>query len=474
MGEAAAGGLVVCVDVGSTWTKAALVGLPQGLLRATASHPTTHPVAGVGDVMDGVDACVARLAETEPAAAYAEVRGCSSAGGGLRIGVVGHEQLVSAEAGRRVALSAGGTVAHVWHGRLDAAGIEALAADRPDVLLLLGGTDGGNAEVLLANARTLAAAGWPGPVVVAGNVAVRDEVAALLDGAGVPTVLADNVLPRIGVLNPGSARAAIRAMFLAHVIGGKELSARPEFTALVRGATPDLVLTAVELLAAGDGATRAAGDVVVLDVGGATTDVHSVVTLDPEDVGLAREVVASAPATRTVEADLGLRWSAATTYAEALAAGVWTGPDPAPDRHRDPGYLPDTAAGAAVDDALARAAMLLAVRRHAGRARVVTGPDGRVVERSGVDLRPVGLVVGSGGVLRHRPDADARALLAVVAGPDRDGWQRPETPSLVVDADYVLAPAGLLAADHPRAAHALLGRLRGTAAPATAVATVEP
>ena len=63
-------------------------------------------------------------------------------------------------------------------------------------------------------------------MVVAGNVDARDEVAALLDGAGTPYVLADNVVPQIGVLAPGlGARAAIREMFLRHVIGGKHLSA---------------------------------------------------------------------------------------------------------------------------------------------------------------------------------------------------------------------------------------------------------
>ena len=90
-------------------------------------------------------------------------------------------------------------------------------------------------------------------------------------------MLADNVVPRIGVLAPDSARAAIREMFLAHVIGGKHLSdAATDFTAMVRGATPDVVLTGVELLARGlDDAHPGAGDVVVVDVGGATTDVHS-------------------------------------------------------------------------------------------------------------------------------------------------------------------------------------------------------
>ncbi len=66
-----------------------------------------------------------------------------------------------------------------------------------------------------------------------------------------PHVVTDNVVPRIGVLAPDGARAAIREMFLAHVIGGKHLSSRADFLTMVRGATPDVVLTGVEVLARG-------------------------------------------------------------------------------------------------------------------------------------------------------------------------------------------------------------------------------
>ena len=43
---------------------------------------------------------------------------------------------------------------------------------------------------------------------------------------------------------------------------------------MVRAATPDVVLTGVELLADGAGDVPGAGDVLVVDVGGATTDVY--------------------------------------------------------------------------------------------------------------------------------------------------------------------------------------------------------
>lgn len=454
----------VCVDFGSTFTKAALVDLASGDLLATASHPTTLPdQAGHGDVLDGYDACVAALAEQDPRTSDADVLACSSAGGGLRIAVVGNEELVTAEAGRRVALSSGGKVVLVLFGGLDADKLAELRAAEPDVILLVGGTDGGNAEVLEGDAAFLAGVAWQGPVVVAGNVESQPLVAELLTGSRTPHVLADNVVPRIGVLDPDGARRAIREIFLSHVIGGKHLSSRADargrtFTEMVRGATPDVVLTGVELLARGlDDQHRGAGDVVVVDVGGATTDVHSVVELDPEDSGLAREVVATTPVTRTVEGDLGMRWSAISTVE---AAGRDDLHEAAVRRRAQPDLLPRSDEERDADLEIAAAAVRIALERHAGRSKVVVSPEGRVVERSGKDLREVDLLVGSGGVLRHGgPDAVRRVLAPATGDAFEGGWQLPRDPAVVVDRDYVLAAAGLLAEQHPTAAHRLVRRL---------------
>lgn len=451
--------LIYCVDFGSTFTKAALVDVDTGELLGTASHRTTIDT----DVLDGWDAISAELTplagSDDP-----QVVACSSAGGGLRIAVVGNEELVSAEAGRRVALSSGGRVVHVSSYDVD---IDVLTQNSPDVVLLVGGTDGGNSEVLLANARALAHGGWQQPVVVAGNSDAVGEIGTLFSKQRVPFVVADNVVPSIGVLTPGSARSAIREMFLVHVIGGKHLSSRADFTAMVKGATPDIVLTAVELLANGLGPDQpGAGDVVVVDVGGATTDVHSVVDLDPEDSGLGREVVATVPVSRTVEGDLGMRWSAVTTVETAVSAGLDAqGLSAAAEvRRADPGFVPTSRAQTADDLGIAGLAVTLALRRHAGRQRVAFGPDGRLVERTGKDLREVDLLLGSGGVLRHNSDSDARAVLAAATG-DRveGGWLVPRDPRVLIDDEYVLAAAGLLAAEHPTAAYGLLSRLVGFA-----------
>ena len=404
---------IACVDVGSTWTKAALVELPTGRLLDTAQAPTT-----AADVVTGVLAATAGFAA-------APVVACSSAGGGLRLAVVGYEELISAEAGHRAALSAGARVVHVAAGRLDDTALTALRAAGPDVVLLVGGTDGGEASVLRHNAAVLAGADRPVPVVLAGNAAVREEVAAVLRAGGVPVSEADNVLPDIGRLAPESARAAIREVFLEHVIGGDRLSTDPRLRQWVRAVTPDAVLAGVTVLTRA--LAGAAVSVVAVDVGGATTDVYCVPDADAEQATLGREAVGVPARRRTVEGDLGVSSSVDALREAAVAEGLAApGEDPL---------------------ALGEAAVTIAVRRHL-RAEAAYGPGG-------ASARSAQLVVLSGGVFRHGdPDAVGQVLARVAADGGGAGSVLDATP-VIVDRRYVLAAIGLLAAEHPDAAAGL-------------------
>ena len=443
---------VACVDTGSTFTKAAAVavgGADAGRLLATASVPTT--VGRGQDVLTGLDFAVAALVR-EVGGEPAEVRACSSAGGGLRLAVVGHERVVTAEAGARVGLSAGAKVVHVSSGMLDRAGLDSLKADLPDVILLVGGTDGGDSEVLLHNAARLATAGPRVPYVVAGNVGARDEVVALLTAKRRTVEACANVLPRIGVLDPLPARAAIREVFVRHVIGGKGLTTGPRFARLVRGATPDLVLAGVELLA-----DSGVGDVLLVDIGGATTDVYSALTPDAEEASLHREVVEVMWRGRTVEGDLGMRWSASGVVDAAITERLLEAGPAAHSlraaarlRHDDPAWLPASDADRATEGTIARLALTVALRRHARASETVEG------RTPGRDLSHVALVVASGGVFRHADPAVLAEVLAPVTTDHAGGWRVPASPRVTVDRRYLVAAAGLLAPDHPDAAQTLL------------------
>ena len=399
---------LLCVDFGSTFTKVALVDSATGALLATTSHQTTLAT----DIIDGFEVCRSELAARFPSAVDAQVLACSSAGGGLRIAVVGNEELVTAEAGRRVALSSGGKVASVLANTRDGDALSRLLEEAPDVVLLTGGTDDGDEEAILAAAAELVNVGWRGPVVVAGNAGARDRVGALL--SDIPHVLADNVVPRIGVLTPDSARSAIRQMFLTHVIGGKHLSDGTAFNQMLLGATPDVVLAGVEVLARLIGGEEG---IVVVDVGGATTDVYSVIPIDPEEAELSREVVARTPATRTVEADLGMRWSSETTVAAAIEAGLLTADlaDAGVRRSADPAFIPANSVERAEDEAIATAAVVLALRRHAGRSKLI-------LARRPADRNPL----QTGREQRHRPARSTHAHRVWGRSPrsraGRGGW----------------------------------------------------
>jgi uncharacterized protein (TIGR01319 family) len=431
---------VWCVDVGSTFTKGVLVDPADGRVLHSGATPTT-----VGtDVLHGIAALRAHL-PAEPSEALA----CSSAGGGLRLAVVGYEREVTGEAGHRVGLSAGARVVHVAAGRLDRAAVSGLRASRPDIVLLVGGTDGGNADVLLHNAARLARARITVPIVAAGNIDARDEVAALLTSTGRRFVLADNVVPRIGAISPQSARAAIRRVFLQHVIGGKGLSRGPEFARMVRAATPDAVLTGVEVL------SDVVGDVIVVDVGGATTDVYSALVPQGEDAELHRDVVGHLWQERTVEADLGMRWSAPGVVDAAARERI-----PVPDGLReyalaaaaDPGHLPRGPVEVALDLALAQIAAVVAARRHGRPATPSESPR---------PLADVGLVIGSGGVLRHNDPAAALEVVHALTTDLGGGWRVPERADVAVDTAYLLFAVGLLAGRHPEAARSLASRIVG-------------
>jgi uncharacterized protein (TIGR01319 family) len=438
--QPAADAAYLLADFGSTYTKLAAVEVSTGRLLATAAHATTLGT----DVMDGYDAAAAALADALPGTEFTQRLACSSAGGGLRLAVVGQERLISAEAGSRVALSAGARVVAVTTGEL--AGVRELALTRPDVVLLVGGTDGGDESVLRRNAARLAASALRVPVVVAGNVAARDDIVAILSGR-VPVLAADNVLPDIGVVYPDSARAMIRKVFLEHVIGGRRLSAGDRFRELVRAVTPDAVLDGVTALAqAVAAAIPESGDVLVVDVGGATTDVYSALSRPGERGLWEPHAVTDLAERRTVEGDLGVRWSAPGVVAAAEAGKLPVDglAQPAELRAAAPAYLPTDDADKDADLRLATLAGTLAIRRH---ARQVTGYGARGVTH----------VVVSGGTFRHATTADRDAALAgMLADPGIRGLIGNATA--LVDEHYVLAAAGLLTTFDPTTAVALLNR----------------
>jgi len=378
------------------------------------------------------------------------VLACSSAGGGLRLAVVGFERDVTARAGRMVALSAGASVVFLSSGRLGEQEVQGLRLAAADLVLLVGGTDGGNADTLLHNATRLAQAGLNLPVVAAGNRDATAQVQAILVAAGVTTATAGNVLPRIGHVSPEPARAAIRGAFLSHVIGGKQLSRHPAFASAVRAATPDTIRAAVGVLRQVTGE-----DVMVIDVGGATTDVYSAVEPHGGEAAPRHDVVGSLRVARTVEGDLGMRYSAGGVIAAAGHEALPVGPELeqwAQTVVTRPGTASQSSRERHADLQLSGLCALIAARRHARPHQPTAEPRA---------LGEVRTVVVSGGVFRREGPHRARGAVGPVLSDVGGGWQPPDRARVILDSSYVLAAIGLLAEDRPQAAASLAAEVVG-------------
>ena len=453
------------IDFGSTYTKLRAVDLERAAMLAAGQGPSTVTT----DITIGMEAALADLERRLgrlPAFKYRFAS--SSAAGGLKMVTIGLVRELTAEAARQAALGAGAKLVGTFAYRLTPNDEARIASLAPDIVLLAGGTDGGNTEVIRHNAQRLAALGLDCPIVLAGNRDVGEEIAALLASRGKPVHLTENVMPNFGDLNIDPARIAIRQVFINRIVHAKGIDRAASSFDAVLMPTPAAVMEGARLLADGTGNRKGLGDLLVVDIGGATTDVHSIACGKPMQEGVIQHGLPEPRVKRTVEGDLGMRHNAAAiveAIGRARIAQRSGLPDSAIDRFlaaftADVERLPASPEETAFDEALAWAAVRIAVERHAGTAKTVQTIQGPVVVQTGKDLTALATVIGTGGPFAHGA-TPGTVLEAVHADPAQPLSLRPVAPRLLVDGDYMLYAAGLLAAVEPDAAFALaLGSLR--------------
>jgi uncharacterized protein (TIGR01319 family) len=447
------------IDFGSTYTKLRAVDLDAPGVLASAQGPSTVTT----DVTVGLELALAALAGRLGGLPTFEHRlATSSAAGGLRMVTIGLVKELTAEAARQAALGAGAKLVGAFAYRLTAQDTRAIEALAPDIVLLAGGTDGGNRDVAVDNGERLATSALNCPIIVACNRDVAEDVVARLTSVGKVATLTRNVMPSFGVLDIDPARDAIRDVFIARIVHAKGIDrAAARFDAVLMP-TPAAVMEGARLLSQGTARHAGLGDILVVDIGGATTDVHSVAIGAPRRDGVVQYGLPEPFVKRTVEGDLGVRHNARTIAETAgLAAfaarlGITeTQLDASLDAiNADVQRLPGTAADVALDEALAWTAVGIAVARHAGTSEIVQTVHGPVTMQRGKDLSAVTTVIGTGGPLAHgaTPASVLRAALADSAAPFS---LRPLQPTLYVDTDYLLYASGLLSTIEPDAAYEL-------------------
>ena len=421
------------LEVGSTITKA------NGFIKSP-DHALMHVAQGFaptsvlqGNVGIGLLAAIENLEETSGFNTdAAEVFANSSAAGGLRVTVHGLTYNMTARAAKEASLGAGAIKKMVTAGELSEFDLEEIEEINPNMVILAGGVDFGAKEIVLSNAIKLASLDLGVPVVYAGNAALKRAVENIFHKSGTELMIAPNVFPDVDVLNVDPLRKRMQELFSKHIIHAPGMERLESLTDRQIIPTPGAVLKGAEMFA------EVAGDVLVLDVGGATTDVHSVTEGSRE---FADKLVDPEPhAKRTVEGDLGVYVNAANIiemaeeeerkkHVEAIKAM------PATDSERE------------MTRWLCRKAVETAVRRHAGVISDLYTPSGKKQIVKGKDLSAVNWVVGTGGALT-RVEGGEEILRSVCTGPGKYLLPKPSA-RILLDANYLFSALGTICHDYP-------------------------
>ena len=441
------------IDFGSTFTKLVAFDMEREELAARVQVPSTVDT----DVTIGLDAAFAAMAEQvdvqpeDRAAALA----CSSAAGGLKMLCIGMVPDYTTQAGRLAALGAGAKVLGTYSYELSRAEIKEICALRPDIILLTGGTDGGNSSVIVHNARMLAA--YPdcaAHIIVAGNSKAQPQVREAFQVSGHRVYFTENVMPELGETNLAPVNRLIREIFLRHITEAKGIAAVNQRIRGVIMPTPAAVFEAAKLLSYGvPGTAYGLGELLLVDVGGATTDVYSIADGRPSRDGIELVGLREPTDKRTVEGDIGLYYNLdtlvglaaqrnsaeaqSTDSAEALRKNLSV---PAGQSQRE------------LQLELTRLAVRTAVDRHVGVLETEYTPHGMAHRQRGKDLSEVKTVIGAGGPISFSSDP-RRVLSGVIAEKDRPQLLKPKAPRLMIDSRYILFAIGLLAGEEPAPAY---------------------
>ena len=446
---------VLIAEIGSTTTlmNAFLLGdVPRYLGQGMA--PTT---VLEGDVRVGLSRALEDLeSRLGDKITYDKMLATSSAAGGLRMSVHGLVYDMTVRAAEAAALGAGGVIRQVTGGKMSKYDLMDLKALHPNLILIAGGTDYGERETALYNSEQVAALGMRDvPVLYAGNVQNQNIVKSIFEAAGIPVFLTENVYPRLDELNIEPCRKMIQKIFEQHIVRAPGMEGIRDMVTGPILPTPGAVMEAARLL------YDDIGDLVVLDIGGATTDVHSVSEGSPEIAALATRPEPFNK--RTVEGDLGLfinaRHLVDAIGPEELSRELDIDTEAVMAAYAP---IPATKEQMKLTERLCLEAGQTAIRRHAGHYRYIYLPEGRKTMTEGKDLSQVKYIVGTGGALTRLPHRES--LLRQMADMNGSGtmlYPKPGEAQLLFDNDYIMASLGVLSKEYPQEALSLMKRSMG-------------
>ncbi|MCF7925240.1 MAG: glutamate mutase L [Candidatus Izimaplasma sp.] len=381
---------------------------------------------------------------------YDEMFASSSAAGGLKVSVHGLVYEMTVRASKEAALNAGANIHYITAGKLRPSDLDNIQKLSPNMIIIAGGTDYGERDTAIENTKQLLTLNLDVPMIYAGNLENQDIIRTLFQNADKSHLLkvVENVYPRVDQLNILPLRKVIYQTFEEHIIHAKGMG---HIKALVNGQimpTPGSVMESSMLL------REAIGNLITIDVGGATTDIHSIA--NPSDEFLLY-VEGEPLSKRTVEGDLGvfinhknvLKTIGEDTLKESLNL---TDSDYKHliDQYT---YIPQTKQQKQLVYTLTKHCVEHALNRHVGDKKKVYTSSGQKIIPEGKDLTQVTNIILTGGALVHLDNTEQIILNYMKTHPSK---LLPSHVKIYKDENYIMASLGVLSLKYEEAALTLL------------------
>ncbi len=447
---------ILVAEIGSTTTVVNAFNIKDEIsFLGSGQSPTT---VYDGDVNIGLKNAVDDLCQKLGAdkIEYDELLATSSAAGGLKMTVHGLVYDMTVRAAKEAALGAGANIHMITSGRLMRTDLEKIKTINPNIMLLAGGVDYGERETAVYNAELIAKLDLNVPVIYAGNVQNQDEIKLIFKDSKAKLYIVENVYPKIDQLNVEPTRKVIQDVFEEHITHAPGMS---KVRDMVNGniiPTPAGVMEATKVLA------EVLGDVVTIDVGGATTDIHSVTEGSEE---ISRQLISPEPhAKRTVEGDLGVYVNAANVIEMAgrdnLKKELGVNDEKLDEIISLHQPIPKTDMDKKFTESLTAVACKTAMQRHAGEFIELFSTAGKRTIAQGKDLTAVKYVIGTGGALTRLPKGYEiiQDMLRMNSGLK---LMPKETAKILLDTDYIMASLGVLSKKYREGSIALLKKSLG-------------
>lgn len=442
---------ILIAEIGSTTTVVNAFNLnPCPSFLGQGQAPTT---VEEGDVNIGLESAIFQLAKNLGTnnIEYDEILATSSAAGGLRMTVHGLVYDMTVKAAKEAALGAGANIKYITAGKLRKSDLKKIKEINPNIILIAGGVDYGERDTALYNSELIASLELNIPVIYAGNIENQQEVEEIFSDKKSQLYIVENVYPKIDELNIEPTREIIQKVFEEHIIHGPGMEKLKDMITGPIMPTPGAVMEASKLL------YEYIGDLMTIDVGGATTDVHSVT---PGSDEINRILINPEPlAKRTVEGDLGVYVNMHNIVdmvgKEDLAKELNISMEELNELIENYKPIPEERLEKYFVERLALHGAIVATKRHAGRLRYLYGPGGKKTVAEGKDLTMVKTIIGTGGPLTQLPNRTDILRQIPLSNKGHELLPNNEV-NILIDSRYIMASLGVMSKKYPHEALELL------------------